>query len=293
MGTDPTSLSAVFGGGAMAMENETTQVAPRVDVLGVGVSCVDLDETVGIFESWIGSREAHYVCVTGMHGVMESRADPILRDIHNKSGLTTPDGMPLVWAGRRAGARISRVYGPDLMEAVFAKAEDAGWSNFFFGGRPEVADRLMVTLRERFPRLVIAGALSPPFRDPSELEESRMVDQINRAAPDIVWVCLGTPKQEHWMAGHRRALHAPVLVGVGAAFDLLAGTLPQAPKWMQRSGLEWAFRLAAEPRRLWRRYLLNIPRFLAALAARPPRMLSPSNAGPEYGQEATAPTRSS
>jgi len=236
-----------------------------VDVLGVGISCVDLGTTVEIFDSWIAADERHYVCVTGMHGVMESQKDVALRDIHNASGLTTPDGMPMVWAGRRAGGHISRVYGPELMEAVLARAVESGWSSYFLGGSEDVLAELLETLRARYPGLEIAGSHSPPFRALSGQEDRALVEQVNAAAPDIVWVGLGTPKQERFMASHRERLHAPVLVGVGAAFDLLAGTLPQAPGWMQRNGLEWAFRLAVEPGRLWRRYLLNGPRFAAGL----------------------------
>jgi N-acetylglucosaminyldiphosphoundecaprenol N-acetyl-beta-D-mannosaminyltransferase len=247
----------------------------RVDVLGVGISCVDLPSTVDIFASWIASDQRRYVCVTGMHGVMESQADAALRDIHNASGLTTPDGMPMVWAGRRAGAQISRVYGPDLMEAALARALQSGWSSYFLGGSEEVLHTLLQSLRSRYPGLRVAGSESPPFRALTEQEDQALVERINASAADIVWVALGTPKQERFMASHRARLTAPILVGVGAAFDLLAGTLPQAPAWMQRSGLEWAFRLAVEPRRLWRRYLLNGPSFAARLALRRPRLVPP------------------
>jgi len=245
--------------------------AGRVDVLGVGISCVDLDRSVEIIGRWIADAAREYVCVTGMHGVMESRGDPELRTIHNRSGLTTPDGMPMVWAGRRAGATISRVYGPDLMHHVFAAAQTAGWSSYLVGGAPGVADQLMARMDQRYPDLHWAGAQSPPFRALSQPETRALLADINRARPDIIWVGLGTPKQERWMAAHRHELEAPVLIGVGAAFDILAGTLRQAPRWMQRSGLEWAYRLAVEPRRLWRRYLVNIPRFVLAILHHPPR----------------------
>jgi N-acetylglucosaminyldiphosphoundecaprenol N-acetyl-beta-D-mannosaminyltransferase len=252
----------------------------RVDVLGVGISCVDLPSTVGIFADWIANAQRQYVCVTGMHGVMESQSDTALRDIHNAAGLTTPDGMPMVWAGRRAGAGISRVYGPDLMDAVLSRAVEAGWSSYFLGGSEDVLATLVATLGARYPGLVVAGHESPPFRPLSEEEDEATVHRINAAAPDIVWGGLGTPKQERFMASHRERLQAPVLVGVGAAFDLVAGTLPQAPHWMQRNGLEWAFRLGAEPRRLWRRYLLNGPRFAVEMVRRPPRLISSGGVPP-------------
>ena len=252
---------------------------PRVDVLGVAISCVDLGTTTEIFAKWIANGAREYVCVTGMHGVMESQSDDALREIHNASGLTTPDGMSMVYAGRWAGARLSRVYGPDLMKEVLAGAQETGWSSYFLGGAPGVAPRLIATLRRRYPSLVVAGSSSPPFRRLSAAEDEELVQEINASGADIVWVGLGTPKQERWMADHRSRLEPAVLVGVGAAFDLLSGTVRQAPRWMQRSGFEWLFRLAVEPRRLWRRYLLNIPRFAVALARRPPTM-QPTPPGP-------------
>lgn len=245
----------------------------RVDILGVGVSCITLDDAVEYIGRWIDHGDRQYVCVTGMHGVMESRRDEELRAIHNHSGLTTPDGMPLVWAGRRAGApRIDRVYGPDLMWAVSARAVQQGWKVHLLGGRPGVADACAAALVRRFPSLQITGTTCPPFRTLSDEEEDRLVDELNDSGADIIWVALGTPKQERWMADHRSRLSAAVLVGVGAAFDMLAGTAAQAPRWIQRSGLEWAFRLAHEPRRLWRRYLVNIPLFAAGLLREPPRL---------------------
>jgi N-acetylglucosaminyldiphosphoundecaprenol N-acetyl-beta-D-mannosaminyltransferase len=224
-------------------------------------------------ERWIEHGEPHYVCVTGVHGVMESQRDEALKDIHNASGLTTPDGMPVVWAGRAAGARISRVYGPDLMLALCSVAEERGWSHYFYGGRAGIPELLASRLRQRFPRLRVAGTHSPPFRPLTPKEDAELVDSINAAGPDILWVGLSTPKQERWMADHVGRLDAPVLIGVGAAFDIHAGTLPQAPRWMQRSGLEWFYRLIREPRRLWRRYLRNNPAFLYRIIRNPPRLV--------------------
>jgi N-acetylglucosaminyldiphosphoundecaprenol N-acetyl-beta-D-mannosaminyltransferase len=222
---------------------------------------------------WIEQREPHYVCVTGVHGVMESQRDEALREIHNASGLTTPDGMPMVWAGRVAGARISRVYGPDLMLALCAVADERGWSHYFYGGRAGIPERLAARLRQRFPRLRVAGTHSPPFRPLTPEEDADLVRRVNATAPDIIWVGLSTPKQERWMADHVGRVDAPALIGVGAAFDIHAGTLPQAPRWMQRSGLEWLYRLIREPRRLWRRYLRNNPAFLYRILRNPPRVV--------------------
>jgi N-acetylglucosaminyldiphosphoundecaprenol N-acetyl-beta-D-mannosaminyltransferase len=262
-----------------ARTGELTEIArswvtARVEVLGVGVSVIDMSMAVELIDQWISRGDHQYVCVTGVHGIMESQRDTCLRDVHNRSGLTTPDGMPLVWAGRAAGAQhMKRVYGPDLMLALCGQATARGYSSYFYGGRPGIADRLAQRLQELYPGLRIAGRYAPPFRELSADEDADVVRLINRAKPDLVWVGLGTPKQELWMAAHAGRLDANVLIGVGAAFDIHAGLSPQAPRWIQGSGLEWAFRLAHEPRRLWRRYLYNNPRFLAGLARRPPRLV--------------------
>lgn len=256
---------------------------PRVDVLGVHVSAIDLPIAINEIERWIVTREHHYVCVTGVHGVMESQRDPELRRIHNASGLTTPDGMPMVWAGQRAGAHwMRRVYGPDLMMELLGRAAERGWSSYFYGGRDGIPDLLAERLVARFPGLRVVGGWSPPFRALTEQEDADLVARVNAANPDLVWVGLSTPKQERWMAAHVGRLTAPVLLGVGAAFDIHAGTLRQAPPWMQRGGLEWAYRLYREPRRLWRRYLWNNPRYLLGILRRPPRLLP--NAKPESAQ---------
>ncbi|HEY5076409.1 MAG TPA: WecB/TagA/CpsF family glycosyltransferase [Acidimicrobiia bacterium] len=246
----------------------------RVDVLGVGISAVDPARALGRISRWIEEGTQNYVCVTGMHGVMEARHDEELRRIHNESGLTTPDGMPMVWAANFAGASsVQRVYGPDLMLAVCARAAERGWGIFLYGGRDdEVLDLLRSNLTARCPGLRIVGAYSPPFRELTPDEDASVVRAINEAMPEIVWVGLSTPKQERWMAAHMGRIDASVLVGVGAAFDIHAGTLRQAPRWMQRSGLEWLFRLAIEPRRLARRYIVNIPKFLLAVVRQPPRL---------------------
>jgi N-acetylglucosaminyldiphosphoundecaprenol N-acetyl-beta-D-mannosaminyltransferase len=247
---------------------------PRVDVLGVGISCLTLDSTVEEVSGWVDRAEHRYVCVTGVHGVMECRRDPELRRIHNESGLTTPDGMPMVWSARWAGRpEVTRVYGPDLMLAVLARAEEHGWSSFFYGGGPGTAELLVERLTERFPQLRVAGTLTPPFRALTAEEDADVVRAVDDSGAQLVWVGLSTPKQERWMAEHVGRLRANVLFGVGAAFDLNAGTVPQAPPWVRRSGLEWAYRLGREPRRLWRRYLRNNPAFVVNILARPPRLI--------------------
>jgi N-acetylglucosaminyldiphosphoundecaprenol N-acetyl-beta-D-mannosaminyltransferase len=245
----------------------------RVDVLGVGISAIDPDDALAEVTRWVRDGVQHYACVTGVHGVMESQRDPDLLRIHNDAGLTTPDGMPMVWAARLAGAsNVQRVYGPDLMLAVCERAAQRGWGCFLYGASDDVLDRLRSNLTDRFPGLRIVGAHSPPFRELTAEEDDAVVDAINDSAAQIVWVGLSTPKQERWMAAHVGRVNAPALIGVGAAFDMHAGTVRQAPRWMQRSGLEWFFRLASEPRRLWRRYAVNIPLFLFAIARRRPRI---------------------
>jgi N-acetylglucosaminyldiphosphoundecaprenol N-acetyl-beta-D-mannosaminyltransferase len=246
----------------------------RVDVLGVGISAINMDMAVAEVARWVADDERHYVCVTGVHGVMESQRDPELLKIHNGSGLTTPDGMPMVWAGHKAGAEwMSRVYGPDLMLAVLGLAAERGWSSFLYGGNEGVADTLAEKLRERIPGLLVAGTYCPPFRPLTAEEDAAVVETINASGAKLVWVGLSTPKQERWMAAHAGSLKANALFGVGAAFDFHAGLVAQAPPWMQKRGLEWLYRLGKEPRRLWRRYFRNNPAFVMKIARRKPRLL--------------------
>lgn len=239
----------------------------RVEVLGVNVSAINMRDAVATVEAWIASRSHNYVCITGAHGVIESQTDEELRQIHNRAGLVTPDGMPLVWISRLLGhRRMSRVYGPDLMRALTAVSATRGYRQFYYGGNDGVAGLLAATLARQHPGLVVSGTYTPPFRTLTLAEDAAIVETINASRPDIVWVGLSTPKQEYWMASHIDRIHAPVMIGVGAAFDFLAGLKRQAPPWMQRNGLEWLFRLMSEPRRLWRRYASIVPRFIALAA---------------------------
>jgi N-acetylglucosaminyldiphosphoundecaprenol N-acetyl-beta-D-mannosaminyltransferase len=240
-----------------------TDPPERVNVLGVGVSAITMADALALIDAWIATGANRYVCVTGVHGVMESQRDPALRDIHNRAGLVTPDGMPLVWLSWLNGHRyVERVYGPDLMLACCRASVLRGYRHYFYGGGEGVPERLAARLCERFAGLKVVGTWSPPFHDLSADEEQTMIDRITAAKPDIVWVGLSTPKQERWMARYGARLPVPVLIGVGAAFDMHAGLKKQAPRWMQRVGLEWLFRLSTEPRRLWRRYLINNPWFV-------------------------------
>lgn len=242
---------------------------PRANVLDVGVSAIDMGMALERIEEWIARRERNYVCVTNVHAVMECQTDPALRDILNRAGLVTPDGMPLVWLSRAAGfSHVRRVCGPDLMLEVCRRSEETGWSHFLYGGTEICLDRLERRLRERFPALRIVGAFSPPFRELTLEEDAAIVERINASGADIVWVGLGCPKQERWIATHVGRVAAPVMAGVGAAFDFHAGLKRQAPRWMQRAGLEWLFRLSTEPRRLWYRYLIHNSTFVVTLAGR-------------------------
>jgi len=234
----------------------------EVDILGVRVSATTMEETLELVEGWIARREPRYVCVSGMHGVMESQWDDRLRQVHNTADLVTPDGMSLVWLCKLKGERaVERVYGPDLMLALCGRSSNPGYRHFFYGASPEVLEALRARLCTRYPGLEVVGTYSPPFRSLTSQEDTDVVQRITQAQPDIVWVGLSTPKQEQWMADHVGRLGTAVLIGVGAAFDFHAGVKRQAPRWMQRNGLEWLFRLLSEPRRLWRRYLVNIPLF--------------------------------
>jgi N-acetylglucosaminyldiphosphoundecaprenol N-acetyl-beta-D-mannosaminyltransferase len=198
-----------------------------------------------------------------VHGVMEAQRDQQLRSILNQSFLNTPDGMPMVWIGRLKGFReMNRVYGPDLMLLVCEHSRKNGYTHFLYGGGEGVAQQLRQNLEAKFPGIKILGAFTPPFRPLNPSEEGGLVRMVNEMKPDIIWVGLSTPKQEKFMAQYCDKLDATLLFGVGAAFDFHAGRVRQAPRWMQRSGLEWLFRLCSEPRRLWRRYLTNNPLFI-------------------------------
>lgn len=231
------------------------------------VSAINMGDALATIGQWIENASPNYVCVTPVHGLVESQHDEELRRIYNTAGLVTPDGMPVVWLSQLRGyRRVERVYGPDLMLAVCAASVEHGWRHFLYGGTDGVAPLLAQRLEERFPGIQIAGTYTPPFRPLTEAEDRDVVDQINRSGADIVWVGIGAPKQEKWMAAHVGRTGASVLVGVGAAFDFHAGVKRQAPRWMQRAGLEWLFRLMSEPRRLWWRYLRTNPYFVHLVA---------------------------
>ena len=237
------------------------------NILGVLVNACNPHNTISQVNFWIEKTARSYICVTGVHGIMECQRSETVRAAHNSAGLVVPDGMPLVYISRLAGRRNTcRVYGPDLLLKLCKESLTQGYKHYFFGTTPATLSKLTEHLIRDFPGLKIVGTYAPPFRPLTPDETAQIISHINECGPDIVWVGLSTPKQELWMAQNREALNAPVLIGVGAAFDFHAGSVPQAPRWIQPLCLEWLFRLIAEPRRLWKRYLINNPQFLALAA---------------------------
>jgi N-acetylglucosaminyldiphosphoundecaprenol N-acetyl-beta-D-mannosaminyltransferase len=237
---------------------------PRYNVLGVGVSALNLMQARDLVVGLHGVQRRGYICLGTAHGLTEARRDPDLRRIYNESWLTTPDGMPLVWLGPRG---VERVYGPDLMLAVCDAGRSVGLRHYLCGGVPGVAAQLKGRLEARFPGLTIVGTFTPPFRELNESETAALRADVTRTRPDVVWVGLSSPKQEKFMDRHWRNLDAGVMIGVGAAFDFHSGRVRQAPRWIQRSGFEWLFRLCAEPRRLGPRYLKTNPLFVIRVLA--------------------------
>jgi N-acetylglucosaminyldiphosphoundecaprenol N-acetyl-beta-D-mannosaminyltransferase len=236
---------------------------PRVNVLGVGISVLNLDSAVDTLARALAAGQRGYVTVTGVHGVIESQSDPQLRAIHNRSLLSTPDGMPMVWMGRLRGFReMDRVYGPDLMERILEWSRGSGATHYFFGGNTGVAEELKAKLEVRYPGIRIVGTHTPPFRPLNDAELAALAAELDCVKPDFFWVGLSTPKQERFMAAHLDRLNARIMVGVGAAFDFHAGRVAQAPRWIQRSGLEWLYRLTKDFKRLWPRYSRIVPLFL-------------------------------
>jgi len=228
-------------------------------VLGVAIDALQIPDVILRIRRWIARRGAcRYIAVTGMHGIIEARHKAEFREALTDAELVVADGMPLVWIGRLRGHHMPRrVYGPELMLRFCEETASAGCRHYLLGGAPGVVDQLRVSLETSCPDITIVGTQSPAFRTSTPEEDAAMVENINRAAPDIVWVGLGTPKQEMWMYEHRDKLRVPVMIGVGAAFDFLSCRKRQAPMWMRERGFEWLFRLLQEPRRLWKRYLIG------------------------------------
>lgn len=250
---------------------------PRVNVLGIGISDVNMGTALTEVEAAVEVPGLlGYVTVTGVHGVIESQSDQDLQRIHNASYLSIPDGIPMVWMGwMRGHSTMEQVCGPEFMPALLERGLSAKRRHFLWGGGEGVVEQLSAVLKERHPELEIVGTCTPPFRPLTDEEELALVDQIIRLKPHFFWVGLSTPKQERFMSGFiarhgdkiRSASQGLLFFGVGAAFDFQAGLVQEAPSWIRGSGFEWLFRMAMDPKRLWRRYLRNNPRFLAGILA--------------------------
>lgn len=250
------------------MDGRSVELAPlnwRL-VLGMRTDSTSYGDAVTRILAWASTRESRYVCVANVHVTMESYDSAEFRRVVNEADLVTPDGMPLVWALRLFGvSEATQVRGPSLTLDMIERAAAAGVPVGFYGGTPEVLSLLVQACQRRCPNLRTVYAHAPPFRELSVEEDAEVIREINESGASILFVGLGCPKQERWMAVHRGSVTS-VMLGVGAAFDFLAGVKPEAPPWMQHAGLEWVFRLVTEPRRLWWRYAYHNPRFVVLLA---------------------------
>jgi N-acetylglucosaminyldiphosphoundecaprenol N-acetyl-beta-D-mannosaminyltransferase len=269
LSTSIANRSGLSSAGYAAHQPQTSSACdPRLtpgfaNVLGVNVSVVNMDLAVSFAERWIDDGRPGYVCVTGVHGVMEAQNDPEFLHILNHAAINLPDGMPMTWVGRLQGfQQMDRVFGPDFMAAICRLSVERGYRNFFYGGQPGVADLLSETLSNRFPGLQVVGTYTPPFRPLTPHEEDEVAAQILQSRPHIVWVGLSTPKQERFMAKYAGRFQVPLMVGVGAAFDYHIGQIRDCSSWTKRAGLQWLHRLLQDPKRLWKRYLINNPAFI-------------------------------
>jgi N-acetylglucosaminyldiphosphoundecaprenol N-acetyl-beta-D-mannosaminyltransferase len=236
---------------------------PRANVLGVTVSAISMSDAVSYSDRLLQSDAQGYICVTGVHGIMEAQSDKRFRAILNASFLTTPDGMPTVWVGQLQGlTHMSRVSGPEYMLEMCRLSVERGYKHFLYGGKPGVADDLKRSLSERFPGLRITGAYTPPFRPLTAKEEIELERQVREAQADILWCGISTPKQERFMEKYCGRLPVKLMIGVGAAFDIHSGRAKDGPEWVKNVGMNWLWRMLGDPRRLARRYLRNNPRFL-------------------------------
>jgi N-acetylglucosaminyldiphosphoundecaprenol N-acetyl-beta-D-mannosaminyltransferase len=246
------------GSGQPAARRPLNTKPDQADILGVEVSVVDMEATLRIIARWVQEGRREYICFANAYGVVENRRNHSLAEAYHRAGMVVADGVPVVWAAHAFGYwRIGRVYGPDLLLAACARSLETGWSHYFYGGAPGVTEKLVSILQARFSGLRIAGWMSPPFRKSTPFELDAAIRAMNSSQADILWVGLGAPRQEIWMAENRSRLTVPVAAGVGAAFDFISGAKPEAPRWMQEFGLGWFFRLLTEPRRLWRRYIFG------------------------------------
>lgn len=246
----------------LAQPTKTCETA-YANVLGVRVSAINMEQAVELADQWIQARRPGYICVTGVHGVMEAQRHFDFREILNQAMMNTPDGMPMSWVGRLQGfSDMDRVFGPDFMLELCRISLKHGYRHFLCGGQPGVAEKLKAVLEEKFPGIRIVGTYCPPFRELSPAEENTLLGRVHDSGADILWVGLSTPKQERFMAHYLDRFQVPLLVGVGAAFDFHTGRLRDCSQWIKRAGLQWLHRLFQDPKRLLFRYLQNNPAFL-------------------------------
>jgi N-acetylglucosaminyldiphosphoundecaprenol N-acetyl-beta-D-mannosaminyltransferase len=246
---------------AVISEAQTVAEDATYDVLGIPVSATTLSRASARIHAWAHDGQGRMVFIRDIHGVMQAQRNPELMRLHQMAAMVTPDGMPLVWVGKLRHQDVDRTCGPDLMERVFADSAQTGLRHYLYGGKPGVAQKLKEVFKSKYPSVNVVGCDTPPFHPLSEDELATVAEQINRSCADVVWIGISTPKQELLMHDLLPRLHC-TLIGVGAAYDFLIGLIKRAPGWMQRSGLEWLWRLAYEPKRLWRRYLILAPQFV-------------------------------
>lgn len=237
---------------------------PTINILGTVVAAIDMGTAVEAICGWLADADSRrYVCVVDVHCIMQSHRRPEVQKAYNSADLCVPDGMPLTWTGRLRGyGEMNRVYGPDLMLRLLERSASQGYRNFFLGGAEGVAESLKTAMESRFPGLNVVGVYSPPWRPLDDDERRDLIARVDGARPDLMWIGLGAPKQDLFMAEFQDLLRSKVMIGVGAAFDFHTGRVRQAPRWMMRAGLEWLFRLSVEPRRLAPRYLRYNPAFI-------------------------------
>lgn len=238
-------------------------IRPVADVLGISVDAVNMDSALDRVQALLNTRRKSYICVAGVHGVMEAQRNPALRQVYAAAAMTIPDGMPLVWVGRHQGhTTMQRVTGPDIMFEIFRRAQFAHLTHYFYGGEPGVAEQLRRRFNTLFPRVHIVGEGAPPFRDLTPAELAALAAELRSLRPDILWVGTGCPRQELFMARCLPLLETPMMIGVGAAFDFHTGRIRDCAPWIKTAGLQWFHRLLQDPRRLWKRYARNNPAFL-------------------------------
>lgn len=258
------SLPEPVRGGAPEAAPLSSDSPDTYTVLGVPISITSLDDASARIHRWARDDKGRFVFIREVAGLMATVDNPELMELHKRASMVTPDGMPLVWLGKLKGKPVSRTCGPDLMNRVLSDSEASGLKHYFYGGKPGVAETLRDSFVKRFPKLQVVGLGCPPFRPLTGPELSEVAAEMNASGADVVWIGISSPKQEFLMRDLQPLVRCTML-GVGAAFDFHSGAVSRAPTWMQKSGLEWLYRLCSEPKRLWRRYLVQGPQFVFRL----------------------------